>query len=191
MKIFLASMRIYSLFLGAFLFVSAGCGSLDIAFINEVKTFEPRWMDMSEKVSFVERNLTAAENRYARDLEEIEAAAEKKAELTADYYSLKSQYQEMLSRRDLIRNRFEVQKEQFTGAAYAFNAWQVKLMKKKIDEEQAREDLEQFKAQYSEILLEIDKIQGEVITNVQEHNAILRKLTQLLGVYTTYDMDPR
>ena len=53
-------------------FSTLACGGVDITFVNQVKIFEPQWIDLSEKFSFVQRNLDLTEKRYDQDLAQVE-----------------------------------------------------------------------------------------------------------------------
>ncbi|MEL6192350.1 MAG: hypothetical protein AAFR66_09880, partial [Bacteroidota bacterium] len=48
-----------------------GCGREDLALVNQIKRLEPQWMELSEKVSFIDRNLGITQRRYVEDLEVI------------------------------------------------------------------------------------------------------------------------
>jgi len=84
------------------------CGSEDIALINEVKRFEPQWMNISESAAFIQQKLSVTRRRYPKDLEAIEPSIRNVtgADQTV-IYSLRSQYRKVMSDREELEQRYQ------------------------------------------------------------------------------------
>ena len=181
-----------SLFLLVILLIVSSCSSTDLAFINEVKTFEPRWMDLSEKFLYVKRNLQLTETRYQQDISQIEDQFEKvQAGRRTQLYTLRNEYRNMIEGRDKIQKEYESQYGDFTKTIYEFNEWGNKLMKNDLKSEQAKIRFIEFKEAYEMQLAEIDELQTTLIQNIELHNRLMSSMTSLLEIYTSYQIDPK
>ncbi|MEZ4826138.1 MAG: hypothetical protein R3C61_07565 [Bacteroidia bacterium] len=183
----------YSIFLLlTSLLIFSGCDSVDLSLVNQVKRFEPEWMSLSEKVSFIDRNLRITHQRYDKDLEEVNPFISDPgtAERT-NLYGMRSQYRNMVTERDAIQKKFDTTKERFVTAVTEFNEWQNKLMKKRLDQDKARIQLQQYHSDYQELYKEIDELQNQLIQNINQHNSLLRQITTALKLYTNYDINYR
>ncbi|MDX2246217.1 MAG: hypothetical protein SF052_05555 [Bacteroidia bacterium] len=175
-----------------FVLIHSGCESVDLSLVNQVKRFEPEWMNLSEKVSFIDRNLRITNQRYEKDLEEVNPFISDPgtAERT-DLYGMRSQYRNMIAERDDIQKKFDESKTHFVTAVTEFNEWQNKLMKKRLDSDKARIQLQEYQRTYRELYKEIDTLQNELIRNINKHNSLLRQITSALKLYTNYDINYR
>lgn len=169
-----------------------GCESVDLSLINQVKRFEPEWMNLSEKVSFIDRNLRITHQRYESDLAEVEpfiidpGTAER-----SNLQGMRSQYRNMMSERDELQTRFDDMKKEFVTTVNDFNEWQNKLMKKKLDQDKARVELLEYRRKYQTMYKDIDEMQNLLMQNINTHNSLLRQITSALRLYTNYDINYR
>jgi len=179
-----------SLYCFCFLLVSGllllnGCGSADLSLINEVKRFEPEWMNLSEKVTFMDRYLRITEQRYQEDLSEVSPMI---SGTSSEAYQLKNQYKSMMEERDAIAGDFKDKKKDFTDAVSEFNVWQNKLMKDKLAIEKAKVQFETYQQRHAQLTQSITTIQDRLIKNIEEHNSLMRRMSRTLKVYTNYDI---
>lgn len=189
---YLFRITVLLLIVGGSAMTFVGCSSADLSFVNEVKRFEPKWMSLSEKVSFVNRNLTATQRRYEQDLKEVEPAfPNSAANSRTQIYALRGEYRSVIATRDSIQSSFEVEQGRFVDAANRFNAWQSKVMKNKLDPAQASVDFEDFKKEFISIDIAVGALQGEIITNIESHNSIMSQISRKLNVHTNYSIDPK
>ena len=183
----------YSFYALAFslLWVLPACQSStsDLAFVNDVKTFEPKWMDLSETLSYIGRNILVTDNRYNKDLSDIKAAT--KGAAIGDMEDLLRQYRNMTTMQHEIKKRYENQKELFTKSVHAYNDFENKVMKNKLSLDKAKKNFENFKQQYEDLAEDITKSHADIVRNIEEHNALTRKMVQVSGTYTNFDIDPR
>ncbi len=175
-------------FLSILLF--AGCGREDLALVNQIKRLEPQWMELSEKVSFIDRNLGITQRRYVEDLEVINQRM-RKTYGGESVSNLRNQYKNVISERDEIKERFEKEKSSFVETVYGFNEWENKVMKNKIDEEEAYQTLATYQDFYTEANSNIDDLFNDLVSNINSHNSILRNLSRQLNLYTNFDIDPK
>lgn len=180
---------IYPLCLFVILFACTSCGDKDLSLINEVKRFDPEWMNLSEQVSGIDRLLRITDRRYEQDLNEVDPfISDPASNERSNLFGLKSQYRNMMADRDKIKESFEEQKQQFVTTVHDFNEWQNDLMKNKVDLGTARTTLEDFQKQHEAIKAEISKSEKAVEDNIQTHNSIMRRITSRLKLYTNYDI---
>lgn len=170
-------------------FFLGGCGSSDLSLLNDAKRFEPEWMGLSDKVTFIDRYLRVTERRYPLDLGEVEPYLNKSAsnERTR-MYSLKSQYDNMMEERDAIKKTFKDQKLDFTETVKAFNEWHNKLMRDDLDQEEARTQLNEFIRKHRELNTLIGETERQLIENIDQHNVLMRRITTSLNIFTNYDI---
>ncbi|MCI4669368.1 MAG: hypothetical protein MRZ79_14630 [Bacteroidia bacterium] len=167
------------------LFLFTACGSSDLSLINEVKRFEPEWMNLSEKVTFVDRYLRITEKRYEADLNEVDPLI---SGTSSEAYQLKNQYKSMMNEQKVIMDNFAKQKEEFSKAVSEFNVWQNKLMKNKLAIEKAKVEFDTFKDRHNQLTNSITDHQNELVKNIERHNSLMRRITRELKVYTNYDI---
>lgn len=173
-------------------FLLSGCGSVDLSLINEVKRFEPEWMNLSETVVFIERNLNVTMRRYEKDLNEVEPFIKNpKSNERNNLFGLRSQYQNVMQKRDEIKGNFETQKEDFVATVSEFNEWVNKLMKNKLSEDEAYASFRSYREKHNTLKTGMRELETELIKNIQEHNSILKQITNKLRLYSNYDINPK
>lgn len=166
------------------------CAPPDLSLVNQVKRFEPEWGAVSEKVTFMDRNLRLSRRRYPQDLEELKphilrATDARRSELLG----LQQQYQDMMRERDDIQQRFEAQKSRFLGEINKFNDWENSLSQGLVSRDAANRDFAEFRATHQELKVEFDKLQTELIRNLEKHNTLARRLSTMLELYTNYTIE--
>jgi chromosome segregation ATPase len=182
--------RLFPLLIG--LLLLSACGGVDIAFVNQVKLFEPRWIDLSEKFSYIERNMKLTEKRYPQDLKQVEALFETVgADQRIELINLRNQYREVVQERLKLLDDYDKTRQQFSNTVHEFNDWENKLMQNDLDEEVAKMDFIKYQNDHQELMKQVDGLQTRLIQNIERHNSILRSMTQILRVYTNYDLNPR
>lgn len=173
-------------------FSTLACGGVDITFVNQVKIFEPKWIDLSEKFSFVQRNLDLTQKRYEQDLNQVEALfSEARGETRVELMNSRNRYREMMAERDDIQEAYETKSKEFSDLVYEFNEWENRLMKGKWKEDEARAAFIQYKAQYDELDKQVRALQTDLLKNIETHNSILQSMTKRLEIFTNYDIQAK
>lgn len=168
------------------------CGSVDITFVNQVKIFEPKWIDLSEKFSFVQRNLDLTERRYDQDLSQIETLfSSAKGENRVNLLNDKNEYREMLKEWGKINENYKSKYQEFTDLVYEFNEWENRLMKGKWGDEEARAAFIQYQEKYDAMDKEMLEMQTDLLRNIEKHNSILQTMTKRLDIFTNYDIQAK
>ncbi|TAE52038.1 MAG: hypothetical protein EAZ89_09145 [Bacteroidetes bacterium] len=166
------------------------CGSSDLSLVNQVKRFEPEWAYVSEKVTFIDRNLRITHRRYDEDLRQVEPLIGRADSLSRPaLHKLTSQYQEMARERDDIEKRFEEQKKQFVAQVKEFNDWETRLMKGRISTGSANRQFAEFRTTHQAVKNEMDKLYEELTQNLDRHNALIRQLAEGVNLYTSLAID--
>ena len=169
----------------------AGCESGNLSLLNEVKRFEPEWMNLSERITFIDRNLDLTERRYEADLAALnEQANQSEVEARSRLSGLRSQYRNMMGERDEIKVTFAELQTRFREQREAFNQWENRLMQGKVEEGEARGTFMLFQQQYDQLMEEADALQAQLIRNIEQHNSLVKQFTRELGVYSNYTIDP-
>ncbi len=168
------------------------CGSADLALINQVKRFEPEWTFLAGKVSFIDRNLRATHRRYQTNFETVDPYLTN-TRLMSQYRmpSMRSQFLNIISQRDSIQSAFTEGKDNFLVQLHSFNDWENQLMRGKLGKNEAYQTFGEYKQTVTEMQTEMDEMQDMLIRNIEEHNAILRQLSNALGLYQNFDLNPR
>lgn len=171
------------------LMLVSACGPSDLSLINEVKRFEPEWMNLSEKVSFINQHLRITHRRYEQDLNEVNPfISDPGMAERSNLLGMRSAYKNMMTERDELETRFQEQRQLFIQTVEDFNNWQTKLMKDKLSESEASQGFADFQAQHDALSAEMAEIEKEVVKNIEKHNSLLRRITSALKLYTNYDI---
>jgi hypothetical protein len=166
------------------------CAPPDLSLVNQVKRFEPEWGAVSEKVTFMDRNLRLSRRRYPQDLEELKPHILRTTDARrSELIGLQQQYQDMMRERDDIQQRFEAQKSRFLGEIEKFNEWENSLSQGFVSRDAATRDFAEFRAIHQELKTEFDKLQTELIRNLEKHNTLARRLSTMLELYTNYTIE--
>ena len=64
-------------------------------------------------------------------------------------------------------------------------------MKKELDQDKASKELVEYRDRHKQLQTEINKLQEELIRNIEKHNSLLRRITSALKLYTNYDINYR
>ncbi|RMG65191.1 MAG: hypothetical protein D6722_16160 [Bacteroidetes bacterium] len=167
----------------------SGCGSDDLSLINEVKRFDPEWMTLSSKVSFIDRYLRITARRYQADFDEVDPYISDPATTErSNLYGLRSQYRNMMQDRDKLETRFGKTKEAFVSAVESFNDWQTQLMKGRLDEDEARQEFVGIKAGYDSLAVDLNQLQDDLIRNIEQHNALMNRITRAVDIHASFEI---
>jgi len=169
--------------------LAIACGSPDNVFVNEVKTFEPRWMDLSETVAFIDRNLAVAERNYDTGYQTMkEKAKVGGANAIAEFNSLRSEFNDVIGKRDSIRTHYRKQKKAFTEAVMTFHEWENRLLKNRLDAAAAKQDFKAHKKKYRELEQTMEQLRSDITMNIERHNSVIKRMGRLLGVFSNFDI---
>ena len=137
-------MKSLRLYIGFLLFVSlllSSCGSSDVSLLNDVKRFEPEWVDLSEQVTGMDQALSRTERAYEAFFKWASPQLNNpERNQRTGLYSARSQYTNIMEERDAIASEFASQKKAFVDAVENFNLWQNQLMKGDLEELTAGND---------------------------------------------------
>ena len=184
--------KINRIFALSWVLLLLSCGSENIALINKVKRFEPQWMNLSEKATFIEQKLSITRRRYPKDLDTIEPQMRNvSGNRQTSVYGLRSQYRNIMVEREKLEKQFVSELEGLEGEVEKFNEWVNRLMKGKFELGLAEKRLSEFESSHQRLKQEMDGIEKALIKNIQEHNSVLKQLGQQLRVYNNFDIAVR
>ncbi|MEL6673640.1 MAG: hypothetical protein AAFR61_15655 [Bacteroidota bacterium] len=173
------------------LLLGPSCGSIDLSLINEVKRFEPEWMNLSETVTYLKRNLNLTERRYPEDYSDAKPfLSDASANRRSSLYGLSSKYQNLMSERDQMHADFRIQLVEFDKQVAAFNEWVNKLMKNKLGQEEASSAFVEYKRSFRELKKAMEDLQTALILNIESHNDVMRQIAAAIPLYNNYDINP-
>jgi chromosome segregation ATPase len=177
-------MRKYAVFLivatmGWFL---TGCGSTDLALLNEVKRFEPEWMDLSEKVTDLSRLIRKTDNAYESfRIFASPRLGDADANERNGLDNPMARYRNLIKERDELAEDFSEKRERFEKAVQDFNQWQNALMRDELDEEEANKTFETFRETHATLEAEITQVEAKVTKNVEASNTMVRTVCRAIG----------
>lgn len=163
-----------------------GCGSSDLSLINDVKRFEPEWMNLSEKVIFLDRYLEITGKEYEAHISEVSPLISESG--TSELLRLRRDYKKMSEERETIEEKFRSQQANFEDEVKAFHSWQNRLMKGKLDEDRAKAQFTDFQASYNSLNTSLTDLQDRLIRNIENHNSIMGKIASKVMPHSSYDI---
>ncbi|MEO0582802.1 MAG: hypothetical protein AAF135_11310 [Bacteroidota bacterium] len=163
-----------------------GCGSSDLSLINDVKRFEPEWMNLSEKVIFLDRYLEITGKEYEAHISEVSPLISESG--TSELLRLRRDYKKMSEERETIEEKFRGQQANFEDEVKAFHSWQNRLMKGKLDEDRAKTQFTDFQASYNSLNTSLTDLQDRLIRNIENHNSIMGKIASKVMPHSSYDI---
>lgn len=163
-----------------------GCGSSDLSLINDVKRFEPEWMNLSEKVIFLDRYLEITGKEYEAHISEVSPLISESG--TSELLRLRRDYKKMSEERETIEEKFRSQQANFEDEVKAFHSWQNRLMKGKLDEDRAKTQFTDFQASYNSLNTSLTDLQDRLIRNIENHNSIMGKIASKVMPHSSYDI---
>ncbi len=172
------------------IFFLTACGGVELAFMNEVKVFEPKWTILSEKITFIKRHISIADMRYESDIKQVEKGiGDLDAGRQDEVRSLRNRYRKVIEEKDELKGKFEETLESFKTTIYAFNDWENKLMNNDLDTDEAKLQFAKYQSFYAELYGSIDSLQTDLIQNIERHNSLLKSMTQLMDKDTNFRID--
>lgn len=172
------------------LIMVTACKEPDIKLVNKVKNFNPRWSALNEKLSHLDRNLSIAEKRFEQDFSEIEGMLGQIADSLKgrNYRGMLDDYKVIIADRDTIRMAYTAHKQTYVEAVDRFNSWEKEVMDGDIEAEAGLAELKEYKALHKDIELEVDSMTTSLEQMFGRHNSVLRELSEMMGIYTNYDI---
>ena len=167
-----------------------GCKEPDIKLVNKVKSFEPKWATLSEKMSYLDRNLKQAEKRFEKDFAELEGmlGVIESSKKGKRYRGMLKDYDTLVVHLDTLRIMLEEDKDNRNSAVTEFNDWEKKVMGADIGTEAGLEELIVFKMTQSQLENRTDSLTGVLDGLFTEHNLILKNLSEMMEIYANYDI---
>ncbi|MFK7970877.1 MAG: hypothetical protein AB8F95_10940 [Bacteroidia bacterium] len=183
-------MRISLLVIVSLISLLASCGSADLAVLNEVNMFSPKWQEVSQQFAFVKRNVERAVPIYKDYLAEVEPRIDesdlsKKAELL----TLRNRYREVLREGEKIHESYKSSYGDLKTTVTSFNEFQTRLMRNKLSAAEARADFATYKVQYRDVKQKAFEMQSALVKNIESHNSISSAIADLLGDYQTFKIE--
>jgi len=102
-----------------------GCNSTDLSLLNEVKRFEPEWMDLSEKVTSMKELFSETETTYSAFMAYVSPyLSDPDRNQRNGLATAKSRYQNLMEERDELEKSFADPRKRFEEKVREFNQWQ-------------------------------------------------------------------
>jgi dsDNA-specific endonuclease/ATPase MutS2 len=183
--------HILSVFFGLLLIVCS-CGKADLAVLNDVNIFSPKWQEVSQQYAFVKRNLETALVLYEEHLQDLEPQIEQaSAARRPELIGLRGRYEAMVGEAQELQGDYKEQYAELKETVVSFNDWQTKLMNNKFSNAEARADFATYKVNYRNIKAQATELQSSLIKNVENHNNLTSAMVDLLGGYQNYRIELR
>ncbi len=174
------------------LFALLACSKPDLALINQVKRFESQWADMNTKLTFIERNLADAAQKYPSHLQELRQFSPTKpgADTLSPFGNFDFRYKKMMLGRDKMDVEYKQHKTTFEKDVKAFNAWNKEVMDAKMSKETAQKEFDEVKKKYTDLDLKLDSLRARTVQNIDVHNKLTRDYAHTIGNFSNYNMIP-
>ncbi|MFN0203160.1 MAG: hypothetical protein ACKVTZ_16660 [Bacteroidia bacterium] len=157
--------------------------TLDLGFTNQMQAYEPKFMELSEKVSYVDRNLSVTDLRYPKDLAEL-------SKYSGSDASFQGNYRNMMAQRDAIRKEFTTEKQKFSKLITDFNDFRNRVMQNQVNGEEAKKEFDGIMKNYGTSITKLDDVKQRIVHNIEDHNRLTRNLALSVNVYTNFNIDP-
>lgn len=169
------------------------CGKSDLAFVNQVLTIEPKWMDLTDKVSYIDRNLQIVDLRYDKDFAELSkfsTSAPKDSTGKVISSSFSDGYKKMQNQKNEIKKEFKTLQDGFVKTRYAFEEWKNKVTQNKINGKTGKADYERYNKEYTTLNKKVEDLKTRLVHNIEDHNRLTRAVALSANNYTNYNIDP-
>lgn len=171
------------------------CNNADVELINDVKRSVPRWMALSEQATIVEQKLSITQRRYKQDLETVTPYLREHMRDSligmsgSEVGALESQYLRLMEDRNRLHERFKQLQGKLKDQVLTFNTWEMRIMKNKVNRQEAEMEFYRYVSVQQEIQRDLDQIENELRRNVEAHNKIFVRLSQLLKLYQSFKIE--
>ncbi|MEM7035545.1 MAG: hypothetical protein AAF570_01125 [Bacteroidota bacterium] len=187
-------MKLHLIRMGCVFFLAVSllhsCKEPDIKLVNKVKNFEPRWATLSEKMSYLDRNLSMAEKRFEKDFGELEGMLGTIPDSLRGrkYRGMLKEYDLLIVDRDTMRTLYDSNKTVYVATVEEFNDWEKKVMNADIETEAGLATLKDYRKIQKSIQADTDSMTTKLEALFQSHNTILREISRMMEVFTNYDI---
>lgn len=173
-----------------FLLLLWSCNEPDIRLVNKVKTFDPKWADLNDKLSYLDRNLDIAEERFEADFAEIDGMLGEIPDSLRGrkYRTMLKDYDTLIISRDTIRHIFEATKAEYGTRIQTFHEWEKLVMDGSVTSDPGLDTLAVFRKAHKRMEHVTDSVTTVLATSFEEHNRILRQLAVLMGIFQNFDI---
>ncbi|MBX7240163.1 MAG: hypothetical protein K1X92_00345 [Bacteroidia bacterium] len=182
--------HLFFIYMTGLLIAFSACNKPDLALINSVKSFESQWQDMNKQLGFVDRNLSLAEKKYESNAKELGSfVSNAPADTTKNTSPFELECKRIILERNKIRADYQLTKSAFDKEVKKFNEWQGKLMKNKLNNEEAKKDFKAFQDSYTKLDQEIKLLTEKLTQNISKHNNITRDKAFAIGNYNNFHIN--
>ena len=182
------SFRNVCLFATLLLFVA--CNKPDIRLVNKVKSFSPKWSQLNDKFTGLDRKLKTAEEHFEHDFAEVEGLLGEidGADKGRDYRKMLDEYQEIIHVKDTIRTIYKTRKEEYNLVVPQFHDFEKNVTGGDIETEEGMGKLKEYRGIHKSINVEIDSVTTELSASFDKHNRILRDLCSMMEIFRNFDI---
>ena len=166
------------------------CSEPDIRLVNKVKTFDPKWTDLNDKLNYLDRNLDIAEERFEADFAEIDGMLGEIPDSLRGrkYRAMLKDYNGLIESRDTIRHIHTETKATYGEEVQSFHAWEKLVMDGDVVSDPGLDTLASFRRSHKRMDHLPDSVTTELAASFDQHNKILRELTSMMGIFQNFDI---
>lgn len=166
------------------------CSEPDIRLVNKVKTFDPKWTDLNDKLNYLDRNLDIAEERFETDFAEIDGMLSEIPDSLRGrkYRAMLKDYTALIESRDTIRHIHTDTKAEYGEAMQSFHVWEKMVMDGDVVSDPGLDTLASYRRAHKRMDHLTDSVTTVLATSFEDHNKILRDLTSLMGIFQNFDI---
>ncbi len=166
------------------------CNKPDIRLVNKVKSFSPKWSQLNDKFTNLDRNLNTAEEHFEQDFAEVEGLLGEIADSLKgrNYRKMLDEYEEIIQVKDTVREVYDTRKAEYSKVVPEFNEFEKQVTGGEIRSDEGIPQLKEYRGIHREINAELDSVTTELSQSFDKHNRILRELCSMMEIFRNFDI---
>lgn len=174
----------------ALILTFSACNKPDIRLVNRVKSFSPKWSQLNDKFTNLDRNLKTAEEHFEQDFAEVEGLLGEIADSLKgrDYRKMLDEYKEIIHVKDTIRSYYDSTQTQYSLIVPEFHDFEKAVTGADIESEEATVKLKDYRAIHKTLDAGIDSVTVELSGSFDKHNRVLRELCSMMEIFRNFDI---
>ncbi len=177
-------------YLIALMLTFSACNKPDIRLVNRVKSFSPKWSQLNDKFTNLDRNLNTAEEHFEADFAEVEGLLGEIADSLKgrNFRKMLDEYQEIIQVKDSIRSFYDSTKTEYSLVVPEFHDFEKVVTGGDIGSEEGMEELKKYRSIHKTMSLGVDSVTTELSASFDKHNRVLRELCSMMEIFRNFDI---
>lgn len=177
-------------YLVAIILIFNACNKPDIRLVNQVKSFSPKWSQLNDKFTNLDRNLNTAEEHFEKDFAEVEGLLGEIADSLKgkNYRKMLDEYEGIIHIKDTIRSVYDTLIADYNAIVPEFHDFEKAVTGAEIDSEEGLPKLKEYRVAHKAMDAKLDSVKVELSESFDNHNRILKKLCSMMEIFLNFDI---